>query len=125
MTQGHISLSQMSNANDGRDKMVWDDIYRDDVFDCVSSVVRGGSGSITTSYATFAISISSVSFSTLCCICESANSQSFVHEKITTISLVSRRQRSSITLSIRLKVNLEDIVETGTIMTSLARRERI
>jgi hypothetical protein len=41
------------------------------------------------------------------------------------MSVVNRRRRSSSTLLDRLKVDSEDIVETGTIITSLASIERI
>ena len=48
---------QLSNANEGRNKMAWDDIYGDDDFD---QVIGGGSGSgnIAPSSATFATAAS-------------------------------------------------------------------
>lgn len=49
---------QTTSANEGRNKMAWDDIYGDDDFDGESSTSqscrRSGSGSIATSSATFA-----------------------------------------------------------------------
>jgi hypothetical protein len=41
------------------------------------------------------------------------------------MSIVSRRRRSSRTLLARLKVDYEDIVETRTVIISLASIERI
>jgi hypothetical protein len=60
---GNVRLQaqqQMANANEGRNKMAWDDIYGDDDFDCESSFSQYGarSGSIAPSYATFATATS-------------------------------------------------------------------
>jgi hypothetical protein len=41
------------------------------------------------------------------------------------MSVVSRLRRSSRTLPVRLKVDSKDIVEAGTVSTSLASIERI
>jgi hypothetical protein len=50
---------QLSNANEGRNKMAWDDIYGDDDFDQVIGGGSGsGSGNIAPSSATFATATS-------------------------------------------------------------------
>jgi hypothetical protein len=43
-------------------------------------------------------------------MCKSANSQSLIHDRTSTMSGVSRQRRSSITLPTKLKVDSEDIV---------------
>jgi hypothetical protein len=48
-----------------------------------------------------------------------------MQDNISTISGARRRRRSSITLPARLNVDSEEIVEAGTVKTSLASSERI
>jgi len=93
---------------------------------CSFHLVPGDvSSSLSRYIASKAASRSFVSFSTVCCLCKSANSQSLMHERTSTMSGVSRRRRSSRTLLAKLKVDSEEIVDTGTVKTSLASIDKI
>jgi hypothetical protein len=60
----------------------------------------------------------------MCCSLDFAASQSLMHVKASTVSGLSLRHRSSMILPVVLKVAYEEMVETGTLKTSLARVER-
>jgi hypothetical protein len=67
---------------------------------------------------------SSSGSSELCCSLASASSQSLIKASISTISEARRRRRSSMILPMVLKADSEEMIEIGTVITSLAKMER-
>jgi hypothetical protein len=56
----------------------------------------------------------------MCCILASASSQSLMHVNILTTSDFNLLLRSSMILPVKLKVDYEEMVDTGTVKISLA-----